>query len=233
MKALQFLVTTTFFISGLSVTTLAQSPKSFPLESKPTEVTATSAEQKGAELKDACGFTGVFFSKADMYELISTPNSVGVRFYISKGTKDQQYTDVMAVSIDKDGNEIGQSFQRQYLVAKALDVSYPNYAKGLNKYEAEAQCKNAISGKSAVQPFTSYIGNEDLANMMSVDGCNGVRIYASEVTVEGASYRTMAFGSVNNNKGVLNNVSDVYMESQMPCPIQCGGGGDKAYLWNR
>ncbi|MFM1876355.1 MAG: hypothetical protein RL266_2092 [Bacteroidota bacterium] len=228
------------FIAAVSFSTIicsaafAQEPKTFSTESKPTEVNAEAAKQEGSALGESCRFGSAYFSKVDLAELINIPGAVGVRFYISKEKKDQSYVDLLAVAVDKNGNELqGQSFQRQYLMVKALDKSYPTYAKGLNKFEAEQQTKNVKNGEASTLPFVAYMGISDLETLIKGSSCDGIRIFPAELDVEGSSYRTMSFGTVTYLKGDLQDASDVYLESALPCPIMCGGDGDKVYLWNK
>lgn len=228
------LISVVSFSTFICSAALAQEPKTFSTDSRPTEVNAVAAKQEGSALIEACRFGSAYFSKVDLAELINISGAVGVRFYISKERKDQSFVDVLAVAVDKNGSELqGQSFQRQYLMVKALDKSYPTYAKGLNKFEAEQQAKNVENSEAATSPFVAYLGKSDLETLINGSSCDGIRIFPAELFVERSSYRTMSFGSVNYLKGDLQDANDVYLKSALPCPIMCGGDGDKVYLWNK
>lgn len=212
--------------------TLSQSFTTFPTNCNPVEVSKETASSQAKGASGSCGFESAFFSTADIKDLINVPNSVGVRFYISMDSKTQQYTDVMAVAIDKNGTELkGSSSQRQYLLTKPLDVRFLYNAIGLNQYEAKKRISNLDNGSSKIQHFVSYLGKDGLEYLLKTSSCDGIRLYASELNRDGSTYRTMSYGAVQLSKSdVVNDLGENYLQAQHPCPIDCGGDGN--YLWN-
>lgn len=196
------------------------------------EISADQAASESVELVQSCGFGSAFISRLDIEDLLKTEKCVGIRFYISMETGDQKYADVLAVAIDENGQEIGNSFQRTYLMVKSLDEkSYPANARGLNIYEAERCVSNLSDGKSGLDPYVGYLGSETLSNLLKQD-CDGIRVYPSDVKIDGKTYHSMAYGAAKSYDGKVSDATDVYYRAMHPCPIECGGDGDKNYLWN-
>lgn len=210
----------------------AQNPKVFPTDCSPNEIAAKDVEVQAKSLFPTCGFGSAYISNADLEDLLNVETSVGVRFYISMEKVDQGYADLTAVAIDQNGKEIGSKFQRTYLTVKPLEVSTPSYAKGLNLYEAEKFVKNLVASKSNLKPYVGYLGAENLQRLMKTQS-DGIRVYPSEIQLEGKTYHTMSFGSVAVGSKGLTNTTDIYLQAVHPCPIACGGDGETNYLWNR
>lgn len=210
----------------------SQSLTTFPTDCNPVEVSSESVAEQAKSLASTCGFESAYFSVNDIKDLLSISGCVGVRFYVSMESKSQKYTDVMAVSINKNGTELkGSNSQRQYLMTKPMEVQFLYNAIGMNQYEAKNDVSNLDNSGSKINHFVSYIGKDGLDKLLMSSGCDGIRVYPSEVTLDGASYLSMAYGSVGFSKNDLTNLEDVYLQSQHPCPIDCGGDGDKNYLW--
>lgn len=210
----------------------AQDLKTFPTNCEPTEISADQAAIESRELIQTCGFGSVFISRLDIEDLLKTEKCVGIRFYISMESGGQKYADVIAVAIDETGQEIGNNFQRTYLMVKSLDEkSYPAYARGLNVYEAERCVSNLSGGKSGLDPYVGYLGSETLRSLLEQE-CDGIRVYPSEVRIDDKTYHSMSYGAAKTSDGEILDVYDVYYQAMHPCPTDCGGDGDKNYLWN-
>lgn len=228
------LLTFAIIVAGLLVPAqfaIAQNYKTFTANCEPTEISSDEASTNARSLTSTCGFSSAYMNRYDIQDLLKIDQCVGVRFYISKEKTDQSYADVTAVAINEQGNELKSDFQRTYLMVRDLTKSYPSYAIGLNVYQAERCVNNLSSGKSGIEPYTGYLGRDALTQLLESGG-DGLRIYPSNVELDGRMYRSMTFGAVSARDGSVRDVSGTYLQAMHPCPIDCGGDGEMNYLWS-
>jgi hypothetical protein len=119
----------------------------------------------------------------------------------------------------------------QHIIDTERIFSYPSYAVGLNVYEAERCVNNLSGGKSEIEPYAGYLGRDALTRLLESGG-DGLRIYPSNVELDGRTYRSMTFGAVSSKNGSVQDISNTYLQAMNPCPIDCGGDGEMNYLWN-
>lgn len=225
---------TLILIVGLIVSSIfsyAQTLTKFPTNCEPQSVDVAAVAKDAKSLLGTAGFENVYFSKADIQDLI-TESSVGIRFYVCKATKNQSYADVMAVSINADGNELKtKNANRQYLFTMDVNTRFLYNALGVNSAIASSRVANLESGSPKIDYYTSYLGNETLKTLINTEGADGIRIYPANIEIDKETYRTMCFGSVKVNQGTISNLSNTYLLATHPCPVQCGGSGGQ-YLWS-
>jgi hypothetical protein len=217
------------FSFAISPISNAQSMK-FPSNDTPNKVAPAVAAAKANDQVETSGFTSAYFQKSDLNELIDVKGCVGIRFYVAMEDPKQKFADVIGVAINETGKEIGDFLSRKYHLAKPLDAHYPQEFKKMDRSNAKRCVDNLKNGVGKVEPFAGYLGTASILKLVEEGGASGIRIYAAIVTKGSTSYRTMSFGSVSVNGKLINNVGTDYLESNLPCPVDCG---DEVYLWQR
>lgn len=231
MKFNQTYLFTLILVCGTSF--IANAQWTFPTDCDPTPVSNESASNEAKTSSEACGFGSVFFHRKDVEELMDLKSCVGLRFYIAAERPDQRYADVIAVAINANGKEIAKFLERKYHLAKSLDAHYPHEFEKMDKYKAKSKVFMLMQGSLKLDPYVGYIGIERIQWLLKDNDAEGIRIYPAMYEKEGKDYRTMSFGAVRlDDKQVLDLEND-YLEGRLPCPVDCGGDGDKNYLWNR
>lgn len=211
----------------------AKAQWTFPTDCNPKAVSNESAAAEAITSLKVCGFGSTFFHRKDINELKDLKNCVGLRFYIASERPDQRYADVIAVAIDANGKEIGKFLERKYHLAKSLDAHFPHEFEKMNKSKAKSKVFMLMEGALKLDPYVGYIGIDRVQWLLKDTDADGIRIYHAMYEKEGKNYRTMSFGAVRvDGKQVLDLEND-YLEGRLPCPVDCGGDGDKNYLWNR
>ena len=174
-----------------------------------------------------CGFSSVYIQSADLKELMNVKNCVGIRFYVGMQNPNQRFADVVAVAINANGKEIGDFLERKYHLAKPLDDHYPDDFEKMNLSSAKKAVYNLRDGVAGFKPFAAFLGTESLNSLINTADATGVRIYSAG----SGSVRTMSFGAVSYANKEVKDISTNYLESLLPCPVDCGGDG--YLLWNR
>ena len=205
----------------------------FPTDCKPEIVSATDAALEASNSQSKCGFGSVYFSAADIKELMAVNRCVGLRFYIAMERADQKFADVVGVAINTNGREIGDFLEKKYHMAKALDAHFPHNFIKTNRKNAKAYVDNLTYGPSKLDPYVGYLGIDRLNSLITQVGSDGIRIYPAEYEKEGDTFRTMSFGAVKLKGKDIEDMGTDYLEGRLPCPVDCGGDGERNYLWNR
>jgi hypothetical protein len=145
--------------------------------------------------------------------------------------KNQRFADVVAVAINSKGQEIGDFLEKKYHLAKPLDDHFPSDFQKMNLSRAKKTVYNLRDGAAGFVPFAVFLGLESLNSLISTSRATGVRIYSAGNVVGGAPLRTMSFGAVSYENLLITDVGSNYLQSMLPCPVDCGGDG--YLLWNR
>lgn len=221
----------TLFILTLASLSFNAVAQTYPSKDSPNPLQIEAVRSELVTFKDACGFGSVYIRTLDLKELLTVKNCVGVRFYVAMEDPNQRFADVIAVAINSDGKEIGDFLERKYHLAKALDAHYPNEFKKLNVSAAKKAVMNLKNGVAGYAPYATFLSIQSLNQILNTSGANGLRIYASGYNSESENLRTMCFGSVAYNNKEINDLTSTYLQSRLPCPVDCGA--DTYLLWNR
>lgn len=178
-----------------------------------------------------CGFSSVYIQSSDLRELLNVKKCVGIRFYVAMEDPNQRFADVIAVAINQDGKEIGDFLERKYHLARPLDAHYPDEFEKMNLSTAKKAVYNLRDGVAGISPYASFLSIESLNSLLATSGATGVRIYSSGFSGSNGQLRTMSFGAVKYENKEVNDLGGKYLQSQLPCPVDCGG--DTYLLWNR
>lgn len=178
-----------------------------------------------------CGFSSVYIQSSDLRELLNVKKCVGIRFYVAMEDPNQRFADVIAVAINQDGKEIGDFLERKYHLARPLDAHYPDEFEKMNLSAAKKAVYNLRDGVAGISPYASFLSIESLNSLLATSGATGVRIYSSGFSGSNGQLRTMSFGAVKYENKEVNDLGGKYLQSQLPCPVDCGG--DTYLLWNR
>lgn len=199
---------------------------------RPTMVKPKVAETEALAKSSVAGFTGAYFDKSAILDLLEPTNAVGIRFYIAMQNPKQRFSDIIAVAINEDGKEVAAFLEKKYRSVPSLDMYYPEdlnkKSHWLPKRVARIHVQNLLNGAAGYKKFTAYYSKSVIYDLFKIDGMTGIRMRPS--TEEGTGNTTMNMGPV---RVVGNNVEDIvgtdYLRSNLPCPVDCGDTGE--YLW--
>ncbi|MCF8277967.1 MAG: hypothetical protein K9J17_14635 [Flavobacteriales bacterium] len=220
---LSFLMVATAISLNLSVT--AQTI--FPVKDSPRNMTPEYALEQTKTYLPTCGFSSAYIQTSDLQELMKVKNCVGIRFYVSMENPKQRFAAVIAVAIKSNGQEIGDFLERKYHLARPLDDHYPDEFVKMNLSSAKKCVYYLRDGVAGLTPYAAYLGVESINALLNTPGATGIRIYSSGYD----TLRTMAFGAVKYENKEVKDVGGNYLQSSLPCPVDCGG--DPYILWNR
>lgn len=178
-----------------------------------------------------CGFSSVYIQTSDIQELLNVKKCVGIRFYVAMEDPNQRFADVIAVAINSEGKEIGDFLERKYHLARPLDAHYPDEFQKMNLSSAKKAVYNLRDGVAGIKPYATFLGIESLNTLLGTKGATGIRIYSSGFSGSKGNLRTMSFGPVLYENKEVKDIGGSYLQSLLPCPVDCGG--DSYLLWNR
>ncbi|MBI1288504.1 MAG: hypothetical protein GC178_13115 [Flavobacteriales bacterium] len=205
--------------------------QTFQSKDNPIKMDLVKVEELAKALIPSCGFSSVYIQTSDIRDLMSVKNCVGIRFYIAMEDPKQRFSDVIAVAINADGKEIGDFLERKYHLARALDAHYPDEFEKMNLSTAKKCVYNLRDGVAGYKPYATFLGNESLNALLNTANATGIRIFSSGYESDKGQLRTMSFGAVVDQNNEIKDLGGKYLQSQLPCPVDCGG--DTNLLWNR
>ncbi|MCF8465021.1 MAG: hypothetical protein K9G41_09275 [Flavobacteriales bacterium] len=203
----------------------------FTKQDNPTKLQANYVLEQAKTFLPNCGFSSAYIHASDLKELMNVKNCVGIRFYVAMADPKQRFADVIAVAVKDNGQEIGDFLERKYHLAKPLDAHFPDEFEKLNLSSAKKYVFNLRDGVLGIKPYAVFLGLESISNLLKTENATGIRIYSSGYNVDGTELRTMSFGAVKYEGKVVSDAGGDYLQSALPCPVDCGG--DPYILWNR
>lgn len=199
-----------------------------PSSHAPVSVPEAEIEEEVSINYGICGFSGVYFKKEDINNLLKETGCVGVRFYNGKEETSQYFSDVLAVAIDANGKELGAN--PNYVLSRALDLNGALVTTNVTKSHAKSCVSNLDLSNSFVR-YTSYFSKSSLNEALNPKSATGLkvvpghRVFTTSTNTEQVC-RTMSIVPVMIDQNKLKNLSGTYLKGLEPCPVSCGDTGE-------
>lgn len=191
-----------------------------PKGSEPMVMKVSDALAEAASVSSSCGYTRAYISSADIQNLMSLKDAVGIRIYNAKETSGQRYCDIVAVAVNNAGKEIGPQIGNKYLHAESHDASNSCTSKRISKSKAQG-CVNTVATSDLIDQKV-FFSRSMLSDRIKVQNATGISILPGQLP-EGS---TMMVAAAKLENGKLTELEDNYLKSRLPCPTDCGDSGN-------
>ena len=188
-------------------------------EFEPIAIETAMAKTEAASLTESCGYSKVFYSKADLENLMNLSNCVGVRFYNGLADEKDANCQIIAVAVTENGKEIGHGKSSSYLHASSYDQDAKCTAHNVTKSNARSCVEHVANHRSFVSQKVFFSRDFLKARMAKADGVVLIPAYSEEAN-------TMMVAGATLEDGQISELEGNYYKSQLPCPTDCGNPGN-------
>jgi len=176
---------------------------------------ATSEAQANTKL---AGFSEVYFSGAEINEILKDSTAVGIRFYNAYEPDLKDFT-IVAVAIKEDGSEISSGASQKYLISTISDKTESHW-KGYAR-----TCVELCRDHKDMKHYAAFFSKSVIEDMLKESG-DGIKLIPASRKFElkdksVKTYNTMMAVGASISKGSIQVAGTAYRKSLEPCPYHC------------